>query len=483
MQRNGTARAESVAINGLVNQRPRALPFPVPLRMLVDVMIISDPVCVFFAALIARAAYFGFVLEVGTPLEPYVLVSLVMSLVLNPVMRIQGLYSASALADWTSSWWKLALSVVLSFLVVIALGYLLKVSADYSRGWMLTWLVLTIGSLTLSRHLGAGILRRLAASGATDRRAIVLVPPAAHEDLLKQLGTLPNLVVTGTRFVDLNDPAAVAGTVEDLISAGEKGEFDEVVIAISSDTVSTKSALLEPLSVLPVDVWLYMPHLDLQVHGVVNLEGTSLLHVKRRPEPVREWSFVVKQALDFIGAAVGLALLSPLMVVVAIAIKLDSTGPFFFQQRRNGYNQRVIKVCKFRTMTVTEDDRVVQATRGDKRVTRVGRILRATSIDELPQLFNVIKGEMSLIGPRPHAVSHNEHYSKFLNRYSHRHAVKPGITGLAQVKGFRGPTDDIELMRKRVECDLEYIQNWSLWLDIKIIARTVVAGFVHKNAV
>jgi exopolysaccharide biosynthesis polyprenyl glycosylphosphotransferase len=204
--------------------------------------------------------------------------------------------------------------------------------------------------------------------------------------------------------------------------------------------------------------------------------------VKRRPQPVREWSYVVKQALDYVGAAVGLVLLFPLMVFAAIAIKLDSQGPVFFQQRRNGFNQRVIKVYKFRTMTVTEDDKVVQASRGDRRVTRVGRVLRATSIDELPQLINVLKGEMSLVGPRPHAISHNEHYGKYLRRYTHRHAVKPGITGLAQVNGFRGPTEDLELMRKRIECDLEYIENWSLWLDIKIIARTIVAGCIHKNA-
>lgn len=253
MQRNVKSGAESVAIKALMSQ-PRALPFPLPQRMLVDVMIIGDAVCVILAALIARAAYFSLVLEVDTPLEPYVLVSLVMSSVLNSIMRMQGLYSATSLANWTKSWWKLALAVVLSFLVVIALGYLLKISADYSRGWMLTWFVLTIGSMTLSRHLGAGILHRLAASSATDRRAVVLVPPNAQEALLRQLGTLPNLIVTNTRFVDLSDPAAVAGTVEDLISAGERGEFDEVVIAVSSDTVSVKSALFEPLSVLPVDV-------------------------------------------------------------------------------------------------------------------------------------------------------------------------------------------------------------------------------------
>jgi exopolysaccharide biosynthesis polyprenyl glycosylphosphotransferase len=225
-----------------------------------------------------------------------------------------------------------------------------------------------------------------------------------------------------------------------------------------------------------------MADLPMPVHDVTCLGNAAVLQVKRRPQQMREWSYIVKQGLDYVGAALGLILMFPLMVSIAIAIKLDSRGPVFFSQRRHGYNQLVINVFKFRTMNVTEDDVVVQVTRGDERVTRVGRMLRATSMDELPQLFNVLRGEMSLVGPRPHAVSHNEHYGKYLQRYRHRHTVKPGITGYAQVSGFRGPTDNLEKMRKRVECDLYYVENWSLWLDIKIIARTIVAGCMHENA-
>jgi putative colanic acid biosynthesis UDP-glucose lipid carrier transferase len=182
-------------------------------------------------------------------------------------------------------------------------------------------------------------------------------------------------------------------------------------------------------------------------------------------------------------ATVALIVFSPVMLAIAAAIKLDSRGPVFFIQSRNGYNHRVIRVRKFRTMTVTEDGPVVtQAVRGDKRVTRVGRFLRRTSLDELPQLFNVLCGELSLIGPRPHAVAHNESYARLLNSYANRHKVKPGITGWAQVNGCRGETKSPEDMRQRVELDLYYIKNWSPWLDIKILARTALVPFHSPNA-
>ena len=172
-----------------------------------------------------------------------------------------------------------------------------------------------------------------------------------------------------------------------------------------------------------------------------------------------------------------------MMLAVALAIKLESPGPVFFKQRRHGYNHRLIYVYKFRTMRVTEDGPVVvQAKKDDERITRIGKFLRRSSIDELPQLFNVLKGEMSLVGPRPHAVAHNQHYCERLERYANRHCVKPGMTGWAQIHGFRGPTEDPEKMRRRVEMDLYYIENWSLWLDLKIIALTPFLGFVNRNA-
>jgi putative colanic acid biosynthesis UDP-glucose lipid carrier transferase len=203
-----------------------------------------------------------------------------------------------------------------------------------------------------------------------------------------------------------------------------------------------------------------------------------------QPKPIRDWGYLAKLVFDYTIATVSVVLFAPLMLIIALAIKLDSRGPVIFRQRRHGFNHRVIDIFKFRTMTVVEnDDRVEQARKNDPRVTRIGRLLRKTSLDELPQLFNVLRGEMSLVGPRPHALAHNHHYCDKLDRYASRHCVKPGMTGWAQINGLRGPTDDPEMMRLRVLLDLYYIENWSLWLDVKIIAATPFVGFVHRNAV
>jgi undecaprenyl-phosphate galactose phosphotransferase/putative colanic acid biosynthesis UDP-glucose lipid carrier transferase len=194
-------------------------------------------------------------------------------------------------------------------------------------------------------------------------------------------------------------------------------------------------------------------------------------------------NLVLKRIIDIMLSGLALVILSPLLLVTAAAIKLDSSGPVIFRQRRRGFNGREFAIYKFRTMTVLEDGRNVrQAQRHDERVTWLGRLLRSSSIDELPQLINVLTGEMSLVGPRPHAVCHDDEYSKAIENYALRHRAKPGITGWAQVNRFRGPTADIALMHKRVEHDLWYVDNWSLLLDLQIMMRTCVEVVRPHNA-
>ncbi|HHE6269788.1 TPA: undecaprenyl-phosphate glucose phosphotransferase, partial [Klebsiella pneumoniae] len=199
--------------------------------------------------------------------------------------------------------------------------------------------------------------------------------------------------------------------------------------------------------------------------------------------PLSGINMVFKRLEDIIVSSIILLFISPILVAISLAVKLSSPGPVIFRQIRYGMDGKPIKVWKFRSMTVMEnDDRVIQATKNDTRVTKVGKFLRSTSLDELPQFFNVLFGQMSVVGPRPHAVSHNEQYRSLIHGYMLRHKVKPGITGLAQINGWRGETDTLEKMEKRIEYDLLYIRGWSIWLDLKIIFLTVFKGFINKSA-
>jgi putative colanic acid biosynthesis UDP-glucose lipid carrier transferase len=192
---------------------------------------------------------------------------------------------------------------------------------------------------------------------------------------------------------------------------------------------------------------------------------------------------VLKRVTDIVLATLALLVLAPLMLMISVAVKLTSAGPVLFRQRRYGLNGEEIIVLKFRSMTVCEDDDVVaQATKQDPRVTALGRLLRRTSLDELPQLLNVLEGKMSVVGPRPHAVTHNEQYRKLISGYMIRHKVRPGITGLAQVNGLRGETDTVEKMRERVKYDLEYLSHWTPWLDVKIVLKTIWVLARDRNA-
>jgi exopolysaccharide biosynthesis polyprenyl glycosylphosphotransferase len=214
---------------------------------------------------------------------------------------------------------------------------------------------------------------------------------------------------------------------------------------------------------------------------VVNYGGTVTVQVFR--PPLSRFDRFAKRAFDICIAAAALLVFSPLLLAVSLAIKLDSRGPVFFRQTRHGYNNEIIKVLKFRSMTTIENgDHFKQVVRNDPRVTRVGRILRHTNIDELPQLVNVLLGEMSVVGPRPHPIALNEAFAERISPLSRRHKVKPGITGWAQVSGYRGETDTIEKMQRRIECDLYYIDNWSFLLDIKIIVMTLVSKRAYTNA-
>jgi Undecaprenyl-phosphate glucose phosphotransferase len=297
--------------------------------------------------------------------------------------------------------------------------------------------------------------------------------------------------IVGCRFLT---PVVASAPVEerraildrDLAEAAanvRKLEPDAIFVLLPWSATETIDRCAETFVSLPVEIHLGPEQIlhkfeeaKFSTHGPV-----ASLQLTPRPQTRRE--IIEKRIFDLLGAAGALIAATPFLILVAILIKLDSEGPIFFVQRRYGFNQRLFRIIKFRTMRALEDGPAIrQARQNDPRVTRIGRLLRRWNIDEVPQLFNVLTGDMSLVGPRPHALSHDREYEQRISRYARRHNVKPGITGWAQINGYRGETDTVEKMRKRVEHDLYYIDNWSLWLDCKIMVRTVLSSSAYRNA-
>jgi Undecaprenyl-phosphate glucose phosphotransferase len=258
---------------------------------------------------------------------------------------------------------------------------------------------------------------------------------------------------------------------------------DDIIILISQQEIPSALALASALSDLPVDVHVVpVGSLELMAMSRITQFG-NMVTMRILQSPLTPFNQAIKRGFDIVAATVGLILLSPLFVIVSLAIKLDSRGPVIFRQTRHGYNNEPIGVLKFRSMIVMEDGaNFTQVTRHDPRVTRLGRFLRRTNIDELPQLFNVLAGDMSIVGPRPHATAQNEAFARLISSFSRRHNVKPGITGWAQVNGYRGDTDTLEKMQRRVEHDLYYIDSWSFLFDLRIILLTAFSRGAYVNA-
>jgi putative colanic acid biosysnthesis UDP-glucose lipid carrier transferase len=260
---------------------------------------------------------------------------------------------------------------------------------------------------------------------------------------------------------------------------------DDVIVALPWSATAEISKAIEKLRELPVNVYLGSDAAGLEFPlrpATDALRGSAVYEVIGRP--LSGWDLIWKSAEDFILSTILLILLAPVLLLIAFLIKMDSPGPAIFRQKRYGFNNEVFDIYKFRTMRVEQSDpgKTLQAKRGDSRFTRIGTFLRRTSLDELPQLLNVLTGSMSLVGPRPHAVDHNEEYAQTIRGYFARHKVKPGITGLAQVKGFRGITDTLDKMQNRVKYDVIYTENCSLMLDLKILIKTVVVCLGGRNA-
>ncbi len=369
---------------------------------------------------------------------------------------------------------------------LLLIAYATKSSEVYSRRAVLTWFFVAPTLVCGGRIAAAMALRHLRSRGRNMRAIGIIGRGPAAELLIRRIEDAPWL---GMRIVGIYDDREVpgagpaAGSVEDLVALARVSGVDHVFVTLPThDTDGIQrciAAFADTTSSLYIVPDAFVA--ELFQAGWVNLHGVPVVGVFESPfEGASGW---LKRAEDVIVGSMILLVVAVPMLIVALGVKLTSPGPVLFRQRRYGLDGREILVWKFRSMSVVEDGgQITQATKNDARVTRFGAFLRRTSLDELPQFFNVLGGSMSIVGPRPHAVMHNEQFRKVIHAYMQRHKVKPGITGLAQVNGWRGETDTTEKMQRRVDHDLEYIRTWSVWLDLKIIALTIVRGFTGKNA-
>jgi Undecaprenyl-phosphate glucose phosphotransferase len=405
-------------------------------------------------------------------------------------MHIARIYQFANLTRLTTQVGLLAMSWTAVMLSLIAMAYFTQTSIAFSRAFVLGWFALSFGGFVLARVLLLAQIDRWRRAGRLSLNVVVIGAGPLGRQLLRHLASLGEEqyrivgVFDDEVKVSLVEGYPFRGTVDDLVRYVRSHPVDEVIVAIPWQDTGDIQDVVKKLKILPINVKLCPDYVGwtLPVRRFLPLAGVPMLAVLERP--LSGWNFVLKALEDRLLAACMLLFFAPVLLLISIAIRLDSPGPVLFRQKRYGFNNDPITVYKFRSMHVgaAHDDTVPQARRNDPRVTRVGAFLRRTSLDELPQLLNVIRGEMSLVGPRPHAVVHNEQYSKIIDDYLSRHRVKPGITGWAQVNGLRGETDTPEKMARRVQFDLYYIDNWSLLFDIKILLLTPFLGFVNKNA-
>jgi Undecaprenyl-phosphate glucose phosphotransferase len=382
--------------------------------------------------------------------------------------------------------WRGLGSVALAFSIFVTILFFTQSAEAYSRG-SLVFQVGCVGiTVTSARAIFYSWLQGAIASNRIEARRVVLIGDVSH-----CLKFASRLKTSGVETIgsfqmpvrEVNRATSCHQAIQHLISQLRGLRADDVIVLATNNVMPTIFEFATSLGELPVGVHV-VPIEELNTLASLQIAKFDTLQTIQvcRP-PLSMFDFCVKRAFDIVSASIGLIVLSPLFLIISIAVKLDSPGPVFFRNTRHGFNNEPIRVLKFRSMTTIEDgESFTQATKNDPRVTRIGQIIRQTNIDELPQLINVLRGEMSLVGPRPHATAHNALFNTVITPFSRRHNVKPGITGWAQVNGYRGATDVLEKMQRRIEYDLYYIDNWSFLFDLKIIVMTLFSKRAYLNA-
>jgi putative colanic acid biosynthesis UDP-glucose lipid carrier transferase len=443
---------------------------------------LSDVCAIVVASMATGSAYHWLAYgRVGSVAE-FFGVGVILAALTAALMKLKELYTPDRLLSVRSQVSPTILVWSSVILFLLGVSFTLKISEGLSRGAILLlaitapWLIL--GQRLLVKRAMLAILQK----GWLKRSKIALITRESNDTTVSD-EALRAYDVVGV-YVLPSDSEGTRRVLANLVGAARgANRISEVHLAMDWNRWSDMKQVLAELRVLPLPVRLIAdaPAREILQHPQRSLSGVVSVELQRPPLTVGERA--AKRAFDIAGATIGLLAIAPLLLIIAFAVWIDSPGPVLFRQRRGGFNGRAFKILKFRTMRVMEDGpTIIQATPNDHRLTRIGRGLRRFSADELPQLINVLRGDMSLVGPRPHALAHDLQYGRLISNYPYRHHVRPGMTGWAQVNGFRGETPTVDKMKQRVELDLWYATNWSFWLDLRILLWTLLEVCRTRNA-
>jgi len=447
-------------------------------------------------AAVGFAVYVGYVVPAHGFAWHYFAAILGIALLAMLAFQVADIYQVQAFRGHEKQYMRLASAWSVVFLIAISASFFAKAGDQFSRAWLGSFYVLGLFALIAFRRALFLLVRRWTREGRLDRRTVVVGADGNGESLIRSLAAQrdSDVRVVGV-FDDRSDDRSLPscasvpklGTVDDLVAFARNTRVDLVIFSLPISAESRILQMLKKLWVLPVDIRLsaHTNKLHYRPRSYSYVGNVPVLDIFDKP--IADWDVVMKWLFDKIVGSLALICAAPIMLLVAIAIKLDSKGPVLFKQKRYGFNNELIEIYKFRSMYADQADLTASklVTQDDSRVTRVGRFIRKTSLDELPQLFNVVfAGNLSLVGPRPHALhakAENRLYDEAVDGYFARHRVKPGITGWAQIHGWRGETDSQEKIQRRVEHDLYYIENWSILLDLYILAQTPFALIRTEN--
>ena len=501
--------AQSAAASAVAAARRRASVRELsPLARAIAAEPVSQAISPVVLAGVVRAIEFALIAAVGAavygyavyPVEGfewrYVLADLAIAGAAVLAFQLFDIYNTQAFRTHVYQLGRLSLAWTIVFLLALSLAFFIKFEDTFSRGWAAGWYVAGLVALFGDRLVLTSLVRSWARAGRLVRRVIIVGGGREGESLVK---ALEHEADSDLRICGLFDdrggdrsPSVVAGipklgTVDDLVEFTRRTRVDLILVSLPLTAEDRVLHMVRKLWVLPVDVRLaaHMSKLRFRPRAYSYIGNVPVLDIFDKP--IADWNMVMKSTFDFVAGGLIMLAAMPVMLATAIAIKLDTRGPVFFRQRRLGFNNEVIEVFKFRSLRHEHADPLARnvVTKNDHRVTRVGRFIRKTSIDELPQLLNVLRGELSLVGPRPHAVeatTANKLWEEVVDGYFARHRVKPGITGWAQINGWRGEVNTPEKLQNRVEHDLYYIENWSLLFDLYILMRTPFALLKTENA-